>query len=148
MRADRTRSLVRIALALGVAVAILELAAACLDMTPLYVEPREAGATLDGAACLGCLSKPNAELGCADQIGRCVADPRCKEVYDCMIVDSCLERVVFDDKIACTLPCLTEAGIVSTNDPTVGVLVDIVKCGEQGCANECGLSEAGAGLGF
>jgi hypothetical protein len=141
------RTIGKSALAIGFAIVLVRAAAACLDVTPLYVPPREAS-VLDGAPCLTCLLKPNSDKGCADEIMGCEADSRCKTVYDCMVIDSCLERPVFDDKIACTLPCLTEAGIVSTQDPTVSVLLNIVKCGENGCGTECTLPEGGTGLGF
>ncbi len=145
--ASQTRRIVKAALAGGVALILLRAAAACVDMTPLYVAPREAS-VVDGAPCLSCLELPNGQQGCADEIAVCKNDPRCLVVYDCMAHDACLEKIVFDDKIACTLPCLQEAGIVSTKDPTVDSLLAIVKCGEKGCVTPCGLSEAGTNLGF
>lgn len=139
------RSLAKVALAGGVALGIVRLAAACVDVTPVYVAPREAAA-IDGAPCLSCLRRPNSELGCADELRACEGDSRCRSVSDCVAENACFEYPFMDDKVACTLPCLDEAGIYTLRDPTVGALIDILKCGEKGCRAECSIDDGGTGL--
>jgi len=137
--------LLRIAtLAFAVAGAIV-LAAACLDVDDIFVPPREAAVT-DGAPCLACLLGDPAQGGCADKIATCEKDPRCDTVYTCMATTGCFERGALDDKIACTLPCLQEAGILTVNDPVVDTLLAVVQCGQKGCTKECNLPDAGLDL--
>ncbi|HEY8073539.1 MAG TPA: hypothetical protein VIF62_05505 [Labilithrix sp.] len=119
--------------------------AACLDVEEVFVPPRDAAAS-DGAPCLACLLGDPAQGGCADKIDTCEKDSRCQTVYTCMATTGCFERVQLDDKIACTLPCLQEAGILTVNDPVVETLLVVVQCGQKGCTLECNLPEAGIDL--
>ncbi len=125
-----------------VAALLVRLAAACIDVDLVFVPPRDAAA-VDGAPCLACLLGDPAQGGCGDKIATCEADPRCDLVYVCMKRDACFDRPLLDDKINCTLPCLTDSGIVSTDDPVVGTLIGVVQCGQKTCLVECHLPEAG-----
>lgn len=141
------RSLTKVAVAGGAAFALVRFAAACVDVTPVYVAPREAS-VIEGAPCLSCLNRPNADLGCADELRVCLDDERCSLVYDCIAERACLEFVLVDDKVACTLPCFEEAEIFTVRDPIVDTLVDVLQCGERGCAVECAISDGGTGFEF
>jgi hypothetical protein len=136
-----------LAAALALAFGFVRALGACLDVTPIVVPPREAGAITEGQPCLRCVQKPSEENGCADGIAACVADPRCNQVYECMVDDACLDHPIIDDKITCTLPCTAEAGIVSfSNDHAVDLLLQVVQCGQERCAAACNLGDAGLDL--
>ena len=129
----------------GVALGVLRLAAACVDVTPIEVPAREAS-VIEGEPCLACLEKPNGQLGCADELDVCKAEPRCRAVYDCMAEGACLEYAVMDDKVTCTIPCLEGAEIYTMLDPVVDLLVNVLTCGERGCAAQCGIVDGGVDL--
>ena len=141
------RFLVTSSAAVAAAFALVRMTGGCLDITPLYVPPREASSIEEGLPCRTCLEKASSDNGCGDDIAKCVANPRCDTVYECMALGACLDHPSFNDKINCTLPCLTDAGIVSaTGDPTVDILVEVVQCGQERCAHECHLDDAGLNL--
>lgn len=131
--------------ALVAAAVLARVVPACLDVTPVYVPEREASAA-NGEPCLACLDEPNADGGCRDQIDVCLGNAKCAEVYRCVAANACFDLPTLDDKIFCTVPCLEDAGITTTGDPTVGVLVDVVKCGQSGCGVACNLGDAGIDL--
>jgi len=132
---------IRIALAALAALAgALGVLFACVDVTPIFVAPRDAG-FLAEASCSVCLEDPN---GCNDKLDACRADPRCAPVLACVIAIHCFDRPTLDDKLTCGLPCAAEAGITSTDDPTIAYLLDVVKCGQTRCPVACNLGDGGA----
>jgi hypothetical protein len=131
------RVLLCIGIALASAVAALF---ACVDVTPIYVAPRDAG-FLAEASCTVCLEDPS---GCDDTIEKCRVDPRCAPVLGCVEQTHCFDRPTLDDKLTCGLPCAVEGGITSTNDPTIQYLLDVIKCGQTKCAIACNLGDGGA----
>ena len=131
-------------LALALAFALVSIGAllSCLDVTPIVVPPRDAG-LLAEASCTTCLELPNDQHGCKDTLDRCRADPRCAPVLACVELASCFDRPILDDKLNCGLPCAQEAGITTTNDPTIAYLLDVLQCGKQECGLACNLSDGG-----
>jgi hypothetical protein len=122
----------------------LALLFACLDVTPITVAPRDAG-FLPEASCTVCLERPP-DNGCGEILGSCRSDPRCAPVLTCLEAKHCFDRPTLDDKLTCGLPCVIEAGITRTDDPTVQRLLDLVQCGQMRCAVACNLTDAGLGF--
>lgn len=122
------------ALALLVALVLARVSGGCLDITPDVVPPRDASGITQGEPCRHCI-----EAQCGPDLGTCVSDPHCTAVYECMTVEQCLDHPDFNEKIVCTLPCLTDAGITSAQDPAVDILVKVVQCGEVHCSTECNI---------
>ena len=120
-----------------VAVALVRLAPACLEITPVIVE-KDAALPAD-AGCVPCLEQPDR---CRFIIVKCNQDPRCVPVYACITRDRCFDQPKLDDKILCGLPCAADAGITRLNDPFVDeYLVSLLACAREKCAEACNLSE-------
>lgn len=126
-----------------VGAALVWLAPACLEITPIIVE-KDSALPAD-AGCVSCLELPDR---CGFIIVKCNGDPRCVPVYACITRERCFDLPTIDDKITCGLPCAADAGITRLNDPFVDeYLVSLLACAREKCAVPCNLSdEAGPGL--
>jgi hypothetical protein len=113
---------------------------ACVDVTPIFVAPRDAGFLAD-ASCSTCLEDPS---GCSDRIESCRVDPRCGPVLACVEKERCFDRPTLDDKLTCGLPCAEDGGITSTDDPTVTYLLNVLQCGQTRCPVACNLGDGGS----
>ncbi|MFO0679470.1 MAG: TonB-dependent receptor plug domain-containing protein [Polyangiaceae bacterium] len=154
MRIRRGPALFVIGTASAVVLGVGLAATGCLDLTPIEIVPKEAGPKpkrdvgpdeVDGGdpSCLACVQRPNAELGCADEIATCVADPKCNLTYQCVIEEQCFEEFSQEDKIRCGFPCVERAGVVSLTDKTIGLILTVVKCAENGCQVPCHIGDGG-----
>jgi hypothetical protein len=131
-------------MALVVSSAGVRLLSACLSVEPVFVERETGGKGSGEAVCLGCLAQPQ---NCAGLIEECKADPRCAPAFACIEREACFDLPTLDDKINCGLPCAQDAGIQSSADPVISTyLVGLVACGQEKCAVDCKLSDAGIGL--
>jgi hypothetical protein len=126
-----------------VAAALVRLAPACLEITPIIVE-KEASSVGADAGCVRCLETPG---NCLDLIDSCKTDTRCLPVYECMSREQCLDLPTLGDKITCGLPCAADAGVTRLDDPLVkDYLIALVGCGRDKCAEPCNLGDASLGL--
>lgn len=125
-----------------IAAALVRLAPACLEITPIIVEKDRA--VPPDATCVLCLEEPG---NCRPLIDTCIADPRCVPIYECMSREACLDLPTLDDKIRCGLPCAADAGITRLDDPLVeSYLVALVGCAQEKCAIPCNLVDASLDL--
>ncbi len=129
-------------------------AVGCLDLTPIVIIPPEASpkpkrdAEVDGSdggavTCLACIKRPNAELGCDDEIRTCLAETKCNLAYQCILERDCFEEYSQQDKILCGYPCVEKAGVVSLTDKTIELILSVVSCAEKGCQVPCHISDGG-----
>jgi hypothetical protein len=125
------------------ALAFTLLPSACLDVTPLFVAPKDASTGVPEASCSGCVTRPSEEGGCGADIDKCRQDPACGPVYACTERFACLDKPGIDDKLQCALPCLIDAGITTIEDPVVQLLLGVVRCGQERCAIPCNLGDSG-----
>jgi hypothetical protein len=134
--------------------------AACLDMSANnYVVPVEEAAppppVVDAGEdapdvdmrppCVQCLETPDQPgPGCATELGECRGDPKCNATYDCVIAKSCLTKGDQKKIILCGLPCAQEAGILTQDEPSAVLILDIVACIQASCASPCKIGDAAA----
>jgi len=148
-----------VALAIGSLVAAgVVTVTACVDTTPFYVPPEDASppppppvdAGPDApdvdtrSSCQRCIETPDMPgPGCGDELAICLADPKCKGTYDCMLARGCLTKADQRKIILCGLPCAAEAGIVSQNEPAADEIYTVATCAESACPGPCGIGDAG-----
>ena len=143
--------------------ALVSLAVACLDMSPVIVEtpptmrpdiyiPLPDVDIPDGAdaaafdvdlrpPCQRCLESPDQPgPGCAQEIAACEANPQCAQVYACVIYSGCLYLASRSALANCAIPCLQEAGVTSQTTPAGMAAYNLTICGFTTCTRVCGPS--------
>jgi hypothetical protein len=144
---------------------------ACLDLTPLIYEaaPPEAGphptadagpdvvqpgdAAADGDAvvdvdnrppCVQCITAPDdaSPPGCDTEIQACQDSPVCLQIYECALASGCFEQPSFRDLVNCGLPCAAEAGVVSSQDPSLLLVYNVAVCAQANCNAPCNIGDA------
>jgi hypothetical protein len=121
---------------------------ACLDMpiTPLSkIDNRvidsdagdDAGLTRE-AVCAACIASPeDPGPGCKTPYDACMAEPKCKLMIQCAFEDHCFlgPRKAF---LGCGLPCLTKAGVETSDDMILGFASNLFQCLANGpCGDIC-----------
>jgi hypothetical protein len=109
---------------------------ACLDTNAIdfvpapltTLPPADAGTDAEDAdlrrPCQRCAEAPDEPgPGCGSAIAACVADPVCALVYQCALAKGCLEKADQHDSVTCGVPCAEEAGVRTTTDPVVTLIL-------------------------
>jgi hypothetical protein len=131
--------------------------AACVDTTAIAFEPQalttpapaDAGLEEEDAdlrrPCQRCVESPDEPgPGCGTETSACSADPQCAQIYACALREGCFEKASRHDAVSCGIPCAQEAGVVSTSDPVVSLILGVTECVSNGaCGGICTGVEAG-----
>ncbi len=130
---------------------------ACLDTNAIDFTPKASplAPPVDASAdagdadfrrpCQVCTESPDdAGGGCGTEVAACVNDPVCSQIYACALGHLCFEKTSQRDTLVCGVPCAEEAGVTSTVDPAITMILGITGCLFSGpCAAICG-ADAGA----
>ncbi len=79
--------------------------------------------------------------GCATELATCLANAICNETWQCVLSSGCLLLVSRQDLVACSLPCVQEAGITSQASPEGMAAFGLAKCIVGACGAFCGPAE-------
>ena len=118
------------------------------DAAPVDVA-RVDGAPVDGGhdvyvpPCLACIAAPDMPgPGCASEFAACMADPQCELAYLCVIKNGCFLAATRQEIVICATPCIVEAGMITSQFSTSGMLVKAAAtCATDpppGCGQFCG----------
>lgn len=127
-------------------------AAACLDLTPIYVAPPDAAPPppppIDAGpdapdvdirpSCQKCIETPDVPgPGCSDELAACLADPVCRSSYECILFNGCLTKGTRQKVIICGLPCAEDAGIVTQTEDAALEILNVANCAATTCHSSC-----------
>ena len=129
-------------------IAVAALPSACLDMpitrlskTQNPVADPDAGDDAGPdplAICAACMAAPeDPGPGCKTPSDACMAEPKCARMIQCAFDDHCFlgPRRAF---LACGLPCLTKAGVETSDDKILGYASALFQCLANGpCGDLC-----------
>jgi hypothetical protein len=130
---------------------------ACLDTNAIdfvpapitTLPPGDAGTDAEDAdlrrPCQRCVEAPDEPgPGCGNAVAACVADPVCALVYECALAKGCLEKADQHDSVTCGVPCAEEAGVRTTTDPVVTLILGVTDCvANTACGAICTGADAG-----
>jgi hypothetical protein len=130
---------------------------ACLDTNAIdfvpaaitTLPPVDAGPDAEDAdlrrPCQRCVESPDDPgPGCGNAVAACVADPVCVLVYQCALARGCLEKADQHDSVTCGVPCAEEAGVRTTTDPVVTLILGVTDCiANNACGAICTGADAG-----
>jgi hypothetical protein len=129
-------------------VALAALPWACIDMPITHLSKTEnpvvdsdagedAGLTRK-AICAACIAAPeDPGPGCKTPYDACMAVPKCELMIQCAFDDNCFlgARRSF---LGCGLPCLTKAGVLTSDDTIIGIASNLFQCLANGpCGDLC-----------
>ena len=130
---------------------------ACLDTNAIdfvpapitTLAPVDAGPDVEDAdlrrPCQRCVESPDEPgPGCGNAVAACVDDPVCVLVYQCALSRGCLEKADQRESVSCGVPCAEEAGVRSSSDPVVTLILGVTNCI---AGNACGAICTGADAG-
>jgi hypothetical protein len=116
--------------------------AGLVDGAPVDGGPVDSGHDVYVPPCLACIAasdKPGP--GCAAEFGACMADPQCELAYLCVIKNGCFLVETRQEIVICATPCIVEAGGITSQFTTSGMLVKAAAtCATDpppGCGNFC-----------
>ena len=161
------------ALALVALVALVVVCGACLSVDPVDFTPpdtrpvvsfdtsiadssigeagNETDAELDAGdvdatlGCYQCIEAPDDPgPGCGTEFAACAAEPRCKAIMDCVFVEGCFFLASTKDFVVCAIPCATDAGVTTTDDPIIQLGLNVAYCADKSCRPYCGGGETGS----
>jgi hypothetical protein len=99
-------------------------------------------AAVDGgfqlSTCKACMAAPDEPgPGCDNEYGPCEADPKCTGILQCIYAAGC-----FGGKssrfLSCGIPCVEEAGVLTSTDPSLGTATSLFECVVNGaCGPSC-----------
>jgi hypothetical protein len=133
----------------GVAVRLLLIGAlspalgACLDFTPVAVQPMEGGdpdadidppdASVDVAACEVCVKGPT----CSTEFAACTGTPKCTEMFTCGAAQGCYSAGA--NLVGCLTICGQQVQLSGQDDPAVGPFLALYQCATKNCSLPCSL---------
>jgi hypothetical protein len=116
--------------------------AAPVDGAPVDGRPVDGGHDVYVPPCLACIAAPDKPgPGCATEFAECMADPQCELAYKCVIANGCFLVETRQEIVICATPCIVEAGGITSQFSTSGILVKAAAtCATDpppGCGNFC-----------
>jgi len=138
----------RFVLAIGASCAAFWAVPACVDTSPIdYHAPAVKDAGVADATPVSSDAGRVAECkqcvihdSCSTEYGKCAADSRCAEWYDCLLDSYCVN---FPSDLSKLPPCLTtcaaKAMIFSSDDPIIDLFRGALFCTEDKCVDPCGI---------
>jgi hypothetical protein len=124
-------------------VAAAACALGCLDLEPVEIHSAvpDAGSLAPAAPAIGCgacvQGFSSAGAVCVDEMRACRADPKCDPLLSCLFEVGCFEAHTLDNANRCAFPCVLNAGITSTLEPSIRLMSDIAECGRAKCLDAC-----------
>jgi len=113
-----------------------------IDGAPVDVAPVDGGHDVYLPPCIACAMAPDVPgPGCATEFAACTANPECAAAYTCVIASGCLLLPTRQDFVVCATPCVVEAGGITSEYSTAGMLVKsaatCITNPPPGCGNVC-----------
>ena len=126
---------VRTILIIGVMTAA---AAGCLDVTSVEVAPPDASVAGAAGLCQECMFRENSpeQPGCSESFSACSQNDACLSAYLCSVDKGCYAGSK-TQLISCGMPCASEAGIASLNDPAIAIAAAFFQCMQGPCGPAC-----------
>jgi hypothetical protein len=114
------------------------------DAGPVVTRPdvmRDTAEDVDPqAACRACFAAPeDPGPGCGSITADCLADMKCRIVFECGFRRDCWSLPTPTDIFNCGFPCFAEAGITSVSDPSVPLVQPLSPCATGVCQPACGI---------
>jgi len=119
-----------------VGVVVVMIVASCLDVSGVVV-PVSIGAGSQSRECASCYSSPDSPgPGCADEVGACYEDERCKKAFVCSVEQGCFQGAK-EQLISCGSECAHQAGFVSLQEQAYKLALDVYACLLGPCKDAC-----------
>ena len=118
---------------------------ACLDLSPVAATgsaPARDSGLSDGriqGPCEACgfANSGNPEPACVRDNSDCTSDSVCNAIIVCMRETGCFEVLAGEEANRCGLPCVLNAGVSTTTDPSFELALRVVACAANRCADVC-----------